>query len=131
MERKISELDRFGDAFSELVTKEGDESKRVFHKMVVKYAEIMQDLFVNLGILARAQTAINMKVDGLTKIILEFPEVKNNPGIQKRITEVFKQYDNALERRIRGIMIFGHHFKKMYGRICGNNYRFSFGMKKG
>jgi hypothetical protein len=97
LERKKAELDTLMDTFSEQAVKESDGFKRVIDKMMVRYAEIIIDIFNNIGMLAKAQVGINNKIEALTEILLELPEVKGNLAIQTRIEEIFKEYDDATE----------------------------------
>lgn len=98
LQRKQAELDKFMDTFSQQAVNEPDGFKRVMDKMIVKYAEIMKDLFENVSMLAKAQTGLNNKIESLTELIMELSEVKNNPDIQKRIDEIFKRYDDSTGR---------------------------------
>lgn len=81
--------------FDRLAKNEQDESKRISHKVMGEYAYYMTDIYTRLEEIWISNFALKDQFELLKDIVIQLPDVKNNPNILQDIEKLFKKYDKS------------------------------------
>ena len=86
------------DEFLKLAQSEPDEFRRLASKTFSRYAEIMEDLFMNIEMLAITNAGLKNQNEILKDIVIQLQEVKNNKMMQSDIERAFREYDEQFKK---------------------------------
>jgi hypothetical protein len=81
--------------FDRLAKNEQDESKQISHKVMREYAYYMTDIYTRLEEIWISNFALKDQFELLKDIVIQLPDVKNNPNILQDIEKLFKKYDKS------------------------------------
>jgi hypothetical protein len=87
------------DEFLKAAQSEPDQFRRLTSKTFARYAEIMEDLFMNLEMLAIVDSGLKSQNEMLKDIILELQEVKTDPRMISKIDKAFREYNEILKKQ--------------------------------
>lgn len=105
--KKRQRLEDLKNTFQGAAQEEPDQFKRVTGKTFARCMEIMEDLFMNLEMLAIVNSGLRNQNEVLKDIVIQLQEVKANERMQLNIDKAFsehsewfkKQYDDFLRRQ--------------------------------
>jgi Zn-dependent oligopeptidase len=91
---QTEKLDGINQYFSGLADVESDDFKRIVYDKFSQYAKVMNELFLHIKMMAIAEAAMQVKLEGLRDIVYELEEVKNSPAIKEKIRRLFLEYES-------------------------------------
>ena len=96
--KKKERLQKMKDEFLMAAKSEPDEFRRVASKTFARYAEIMEDLFTNIEMLAITNAGLKSQNEILKDIVIQLQEVKNNRMMQSDIERAFSEYNERSKK---------------------------------
>ena len=81
--------------FQKYANIEKNELQQLKNKILVEYASFMNDNYTRLEESWIANFALKDQLELLKDIVIQLPDVKNNPAFLQDIEKLFKKYDRS------------------------------------
>jgi hypothetical protein len=107
---KLKRLQMMRTEFLTTAKSEPDEFRRVASKTFARYAEVMEDLFMNIQMLAIANAGLRTQIETLRKIVEKLPEMKTNTMLQLEFEKTVNEYTEKFKKQYDEFLKFQHEF---------------------
>ena len=97
--KKKERLQKIRDEFLKAARSEPDEFRRGASKTFARYAEIMEDLFMNIEMWAIGNAGLRSQNEILKNIVMQLQEVKTNARMRLDIAKIEKDYDEQFKKQ--------------------------------
>lgn len=107
---KLKRLEMMRSEFVNAAKSEEDEFRRIASKTFARYAEVMEDLFMNIQTLAIANAGLKSQIETLKDMVVQLPDVRKNKEVRMEFEKTVKEYAEKFKKQYDDFLGFQREF---------------------